>query len=83
MTCTCCNDARTSPEHYRFFAVGCLHCAAREIQYIQRSLRISPSAKTDKCRAALAQAIALGLLESDIRSMAKSAEWQLAPKGVK
>lgn len=36
MTCSTCNDARPAPEHYRLFAEGCIHCAARRIQYIQR-----------------------------------------------
>ena len=77
--CTCCNDARTDPKSYRFFAEGCLHCAARRIQYLQRTLRLGESATKDRCRVALAQAMALGLPELEIRRMAKLAEWQLAP----
>ena len=77
MTCTCCNDARPAPEHYRFFAVGCLHCAAREIQYIQRRLPLSLDDKRNRCRKALADAVALGLPEQEIRAMAKKPEWQL------
>lgn len=67
------------PKHYRFFADGCLHCAARRIQYLQRTLRLGESATRDRCRAALAQAMALGLPELEIRRMAKLAAWQLAP----
>ena len=77
--CTCCNDARPDPKSYRFFAEGCLHCAARRIQYLQRTLRLGESATRERCRAALAQAMALGLPELEIRRMAKLAAWQLAP----
>lgn len=77
--CTCCNEARTDPQSYRFFAEGCLHCAARRIQYIQRRLPLSPEDKRNRCRKALADAMALGLPEPEIRRMAKLPEWQLAP----
>ena len=75
--CHCCNDAREAPQHHRFFAEGCLHCAARRIQFIQRSLNLAPDDKRNRCRTALAQAMALGLPEQEIRAMAKLAEWQL------
>ena len=77
--CTCCNDARPDPASYRFFAEGCLHCAARRIQYIQRRLLPSSDDKRKRCRAALSQAMSLGLPEAEIRAMAKRPEWQLAP----
>lgn len=79
MTCATCNEARPDPAQYRFFADGCLHCAARRIQYIQRRLPLSPEDKRQRCRTALAQAMALGLPELEIRRMAKLAAWQLAP----
>ena len=79
MTCHCCNEAREAPKHHRFFADGCLYCAARRIQYLQRTLRLGESATRGRCRAALAQAMALGLPELEIRRMAKLAAWQLAP----
>lgn len=75
--CHCCNDARPDPASHRFFAEGCLHCAARRIQYLQRTLRLAPSVTRDRCRAALADAMALGLPEQEIRAMAKKTEWQL------
>lgn len=75
--CTCCNDARTDPQSYRFFADHCLHCAARRIQYIQRRLPLSLDDKRNRCRKALADAMALGLPEPEIRRMAKLPEWQL------
>lgn len=75
--CTCCNDAQPDPAGYRFFAEGCLHCAARRIQYIQRRLPLSPDDKRNRCRKALSDAMALGLPEQEIRAMAKKPEWQL------
>ena len=75
--CHCCNDAREAPQHHRFFAEGCLHCAARRIQFIQRRLNLAPDVKRNRCRTALAQAMALGLPEQEIRAMAKRPEWQL------
>lgn len=75
--CHCCNDAREAPQHHRFFAEGCLPCAARRIQYLQRTLRLAPSVTRDRCRAALADAVANGLPEQEIRAMAKRPEWQL------
>lgn len=80
MTCHCCNEAREAPQYHRFFAEGCLYCAARRIQFIQRTLRLGPTETRDRCRTALAQAVALGLPEPEIRRMAKLAAWQLAPQ---
>ena len=78
--CSCCNDARPDPASHRFFAEGCLHCAARRIQFIQRTLRLAPSVTRDRCRAALADAVANGLPELEIRRMAKLPEWQVMPQ---
>ena len=75
--CHCCNDAREAPQHHRFFAEGCLHCAARRIQFIQRRLNLAPDDKRNRCRTALADAMANGLPELEIRAMAKRPEWQL------
>ncbi len=77
--CECCNEARSAPESYRMFADYCLYCAARRIQYIQRRLPLSLDDKRNRCRKALADAMALGLPEPEIRRMAKLAAWQLAP----
>lgn len=78
MTCRVCTEASDAPQHHRFFAEGCIHCAARRIQYIQRRLNLAPDAIRTRCRTALAQAMALGLPEQEIRAMAKLAEWQVA-----
>ena len=75
--CHCCDDARPDPASYRLFAEGCLHCAARRIQFIQRCLNLAPDAIRTRCRTALAQAMELGLPEAEIRAMAKKPEWQL------
>lgn len=79
MNCRVCTEASDAPQYHRFFADGCLYCAARRIQYIQRRLNLAPEATRTRCRTALAQAMELGLPEAEIRSMAKRAEWQLAP----
>lgn len=79
MTCEACNEARSAPESYRMFADHCLHCAARRIQYIQRRLPLSLDDKRNRCRKALADAMALGLPELEIRRMANLAAWQVAP----
>ena len=75
--CRCCNDARPDPASFRLFAEGCIHCAARRIQFIQRRLNLAPDAIRTRCRTALAQAMELGLPEAEIRAMAKKPEWQL------
>ena len=79
MICQVCTEASDAPQHHRFFAEGCIHCAARRIQYIQRSLNLAPDAIRARCRTALAQAMELGLPEQEIRTMAKKPEWQLQP----
>lgn len=78
--CECCNEAREAPQYHRMFADGCLYCAARRIQYLQRTLRLGATNTQARCRTALQQAMALGLPEVEIRRMAKLAEWQLAPE---
>ena len=76
--CHCCDDARPDPASFRLFAEGCLHCAARRIQFIQRCLNLAPDDKRNRCRAALADAVANGLPDLEIRRMAKLPEWQVA-----
>lgn len=79
MTCEVCTEARQAPENCRLFADYCLHCAARRIQYIQRRMNLSPTAKSARCRKALSDALALGLEELEIRRLAKLPEWQVQP----
>ena len=78
--CTCCDEASPDPKSYRMFADYCLHCAARRIQYIQRRLNLALDDKRNRCRKALADAMALGLPELEIRRMAKLAAWHVAPE---
>lgn len=77
MSCQVCTEASDAPQLHRIFAEGCLHCAARRIQFIQRRLNLAPDAIRTRCRTALAQAMELGLPEVEIRRMAKLPEWQL------
>lgn len=78
--CTTCNDARPTPASFRFFAEGCRFCASRRIQYLQRTLRLSPDETRKRCRRALAQALERGLSEAEIRAGATEAEWALEPQ---
>jgi hypothetical protein len=79
MQCVTCTEASDAPQHHRFFADYCIHCAASRIQFIQRRLNLTPDDKRSRCREALADAMALGLPEADIRRMAKLPEWQIQP----
>ncbi|MBB6559609.1 hypothetical protein HNP48_002276 [Acidovorax soli] len=46
---------------------------------MQRTLRLSDDETRKRCRLALAQALAQGLSEAEIRASAKEAEWALEP----
>lgn len=81
--CAACNEARTAPAAFRQFAEGCTFCASRRIQYLQRTLKLSPDDTRSRCRKALAQALEQGLNEAEIRAAAKEAAWALAPEGAK
>lgn len=84
MTCDACNDARTSPEHSRLFALGCLHCAARHIQYLQRVLLKGDkphivAKRQERCRKVLDYAVADGLNGPQVRELSRKAAWAVAP----
>lgn len=81
--CTTCDEARPAPAHSRFFVDGCMHCTARSIQFIQRTLKLPPTDTRDRCRTVLTRALEMGFDEAWIRATAKEAEWALAPKGEK
>lgn len=81
--CTACNEARIAPATFRQFAEGCTFCASRRIQYLQRTLKLSPDDTRNRCRKALAQALEQGLNEAEIRAAAREAVWALAPEGAK
>ena len=83
--CHCCNDARPDPASYRLFAEGCLHCAARRIQYLQRVIFKDDNPhivakRQERCRKALSDAIANGLDGVLVRTMARASGWQVAPQ---
>lgn len=84
MTCSTCSEARATPEHSRLFAQGCLYCAARRIQYLQRVLfkgdkKHIVDKRQERCRKALADAVADGLNGPQVRELSRKADWQLAP----
>ena len=82
--CTACDEARPAPAFFRFFAIGCGYCAARNIQYIQRTLRVPPERKRERCRKVLADALVevqdASMDEAWIRASAKDVAWALAPE---
>lgn len=80
MTCKTCSDAREAPAHVPFFTDGCLYCAARRIQFIQRRMNLAPQQRVERCRKALAQAMDWGLPEPEIRAMAKQEAWAVEPQ---
>ena len=84
MTCEACTEARTSPEYSRLFALGCLHCAARRIQYLQRVLFKGDKThivekRQLRCRKALADAVADGLNGPQVLELSRKAAWAVAP----
>ena len=82
--CHCCNDARPDPASYRLFAEGCLHCAARRIQFLQRIIFCGEKPhvvekRQVRCGKALSDALSAGLDGHQVRALARNSEWQIAP----
>lgn len=78
--CYCCENARDA-HGYNLFHPRCKWCAARRIQFIQRRLAIGAEQKRQRCRQVLADALAAGHLEAEVRKLAKDAALAIAPKG--
>lgn len=80
MICTDCQAAReTSGLWNQFNSPQCLYCTARLIQKIGR-LRTPTSAQiTARRQAVLAEAVAWGHAESDVRALAKGTVLALQP----
>lgn len=69
MQCECCERARKF-SGYRLFSPACLHCGARIIQHLGQML-IPQSECTQRRRAALADWLAWGHSEAEIRRLVK------------
>lgn len=77
-SCECCQIARHHPA-YAMFTPRCIHCGARLIQRIGR-LSIPPSEITARRRRVLADWMAYGHPEQEIRALAKSGSMALGPE---
>ena len=69
MTCKDCKSAMVSPG-YRLFDPLCLHCGARLIQQLG-ALQIPASECTERRKAVLADWVAQGHSEAEIRRLVK------------
>lgn len=76
-SCECCQIAKEFPG-YRLFCPSCLHCGARLIQTIQRKA-IPMQDKVRRCRAVLADWMAMGHDETSLRDLAKGSETPIGP----
>lgn len=70
---------RNDPQAYRQHCPTCIQCGARLIQKLQRLYPLTAEQRRDRCREALAQWVAQGHSEQQMRALAKGA-WAVAPK---
>ena len=75
MTCDCCAKAKESPT-FSDHCLTCLYCGARLIQGIQK-LPINREAKITRCRKVLADWVAWGHRDAEIRKLASMREMPL------
>lgn len=79
MTCTDCAAAQETQGHWRLYdSPKCVHCTARLIQQIGR-LPVGKDAITARRLVVLADAVAFGHSETEIRKLAALKEMALAP----
>ena len=71
------------PQTYRMHCQGCLHCGARLIQKMQRLGQLTAEQRREKCRQALADWLAQGHSEMELRALAKASAWAVAPAPTK
>ena len=58
----------------------CIYCGARQIQRVQRVLRIERHAIAERCRLTLGIWLKHGHDETKLRELAKKQEWAVQPK---
>ena len=84
MTCQPCATIRKhyprDPQLYRMHCHGCIACGARLIQKIQRLYPWQAEKKQEQCRQVLAEWMAQGHSEPELRALAKQAAWAVAAK---
>lgn len=78
MSCQDCSASRESSGAHRLFDPLCLFCGARLIQAIGK-LPISPESVIARRRAVLADWMAMGHAEQDLRDLAKAKAPALEP----
>ena len=71
---------RNDPQLYRMHCPTCLACGARLIQKLQRLYQLTTEQRRDRCRQALADWVARGHSEKELRALAKAAAWAVAAK---
>ena len=77
--CEECVAARESGGHHRRFdSLKCVYCAARLIQKIKR-LGIGKTEASARCKAALAESVARGLDEKELRRL-EAGPMAIAPR---
>ena len=84
MTCQPCatihKHYRNDPQLYRMHCPACIQCGARLIQKLQRLYQLTTEQRRDRCREALADWMAQGHSEPELRALAKHAAWAVAAK---
>ena len=71
---------RNDPQLYRMHCPTCIHCGARLIQKFQRLYQLTVEQRRDRCRQALADWMAQGHGEQELRALAKATAWAVAAK---
>ena len=71
---------RNDPQLYRMHCPTCIQCGARLIQKLQRLYQLTQEQRRDRCRQALADWMAQGHSEKELRALAKAAAWAVAAK---
>ena len=84
MTCQPCavihKHYRNDPQLYRMHCPTCIQCGARLIQKLQRLYQLTQEQRRDRCREALADWMAQGHGEGELRALAKQTAWAVAAK---
>ena len=70
---------RNDPQLYRMHCPTCIQCGARLIQKLQRLYQLTQEQRRDRCREALADWMAQGHGEGELRALAKATAWAVAP----
>lgn len=82
--CSDCAASRICSGHHRLFNPACIYCGGRLIQAISRARKgITPAEITQRRRVVLADWMAAGHPEQELRDLAKSKSPALQPEQTK